>query len=73
MYMYVPVFWRTELNYLENKNGRGWMQLGEGRGFMVRLICGSIKSVGRRFQTTMPFQKRWLGGVTILLIKTGIT
>ena len=52
MYMYVPVFWRTELNYLENKNGRGWVQLGwtvcnwgKGRGFKVRLICGS-KTLG---------------------------
>ena len=40
MFMYVHVFWRTELNYLENKNGREWVQLGwtvcnrgKGRGY----------------------------------------
>ena len=26
--------WRTEINYLENKNGRGWVQLG---GELVRV------------------------------------
>ena len=39
--------WRTEiLNYLENKNGHGWVQLGWtecnwGRELMVGVICGS--------------------------------
>ena len=24
--------WRTEIKYLENKNGHGWVQLGKGGG-----------------------------------------
>ena len=42
--------WRTDINYLENKNGHGWVQLRWtvcilGRGFRVGLICGS-KTLG---------------------------
>ena len=39
--MYVPVFGEhVQINYLENKNGHGWVQLGRTvcnwrRGFMV--------------------------------------
>ena len=50
--IYVCVcIYRTEIRYLENKNGHGWVQLGWtvctwGRGF---LVCHSV-------------EKLWLGG-----------
>ena len=38
--------WRTEINYLENKNGNGWMHIGEGGGgVQVNL---RLSNVGRR-------------------------
>ena len=43
-----------EIKYLENKNGRGWVQLG--KGVRVRLTCG-YKTLGDDSKTTlgMPF------------------
>ena len=60
--MYVHVcacIWRTELNYLENKNGLSWVQRGwticnwgKGREFTVELICGS-KTLGDDFKQNL--------------------
>ena len=49
IYILSAVIRRTEIYYLENKNGHGWVQLHvggmvfngrSGRGFRVGLICG---------------------------------
>ena len=70
-------FWRTQLNYLENKNGRGWvdgMQLGKGGG--GGLWYGWFVAL-KRWETTPNniaiLKKMWLGGDDFLLIKKGIT
>ena len=71
--------WRLEINYLENKNGHGWMRLrwtvcnwGKGVKCMVDL---QFQNVGRRLQQQVCHseEKLWLEGVTMLLIKRGIT
>ena len=72
--------WRLEINYLENKNGHGCVQLrwtvcNWGRGFSVWLICGSKTSGDDSKQDWVCHseEKLWLEGVILLLIKSGIT
>ena len=55
IYVFACIF-RTEINYSENKNGHGWVQLrwtvcNWGRG--LGMVDLRLQNVGRRLQTTL--------------------